>query len=129
LVSLKDIIAKEKAIMVDYNTPLNKIAKIMKEKNIDSVIVIKSDEISGIFTERDLVRAIAEDAPLETPVSRYMSSKLITANIDEPIVAVAYKMVEANIRHIPILDEHKKILGVANIKDVLSLVLASGTWP
>lgn len=129
LVSLKDILTKEKAITVGYNTPLYEVAKTMKEKGIDSVLVMKEDKIVGIFTEKDLVRAVADGAPLSTPVSNYMSSKLITANVDEPIIAVAYKMVESNIRHIPITNEQGALLGVANIKDVLNLVLASGGWP
>ncbi len=129
LVSLKDIISKEKAITVSYNTPLSDAAKIMKDKGVDSVLVVKDDKIVGIFTEKDLVRAIVDNASLNTPISNYMSTKLITAKVDEPIIAVAYKMVESNIRHIPIVNDQGNILGVANIKDVLSLVLASGAWP
>lgn len=129
LVSLKDILTKEKAITINYNTPISDVAKIMKEKGVDSVLIMKEDKIIGIFTEKDLVRAIADNASLNTPVSNYMSSKLITAKIDEPIVAIAYKMVESNIRHIPITNDQGTLLGVANIKDVLSLVLASGAWP
>ncbi|WP_048816811.1 CBS domain-containing protein [Caldisphaera lagunensis] len=129
MVSLKDILTKEKAITINYNTPISDVAKIMKEKGVDSVLIMKEDKIIGIFTEKDLVRAIADNASLNTPVSNYMSSKLITAKIDEPIVAIAYKMVESNIRHIPITNDQGTLLGVANIKDVLSLVLASGAWP
>jgi CBS domain-containing protein len=129
LVSLKDVIAKEKAITVEHDTPISQVAKIMKEKNIDSVLVLKEDKIVGIFTERDLVKTIADNVSLNEPVSNYMSTKLITAKIDEPIVAVAYKMVEGNIRHLPITNEQGNLLGVVNIKDVLSLVLASGAWP
>ncbi len=126
---MKDILSKEKAITVNYNASLSDVAKIMKEKGVDSVLVMKEDKIIGIFTEKDLVKAIADNASLNTPVSNYMSSKLITAKIDEPIVAIAYKMVESNIRHIPITNDQGTLLGVANIKDVLSLVLASGAWP
>ncbi|AFZ71013.1 putative signal-transduction protein containing cAMP-binding and CBS domains [Caldisphaera lagunensis DSM 15908] len=126
---MKDILTKEKAITINYNTPISDVAKIMKEKGVDSVLIMKEDKIIGIFTEKDLVRAIADNASLNTPVSNYMSSKLITAKIDEPIVAIAYKMVESNIRHIPITNDQGTLLGVANIKDVLSLVLASGAWP
>ncbi len=105
-------------------------AKKMYENNVGSVLVVNEEgKLLGIFTERDLVRAVAKGVSLDTPLEQVMTKKLITASLDEALPLIASKMVENNIRHIPVVDKEGKLLGIISIRKVLRHVLASCTWP
>ncbi|MFB6490339.1 MAG: CBS domain-containing protein [Thermoproteus sp. AZ2] len=98
--------------------------------NVGSVVVV--DDLGspvGIFTERDLVRAVAEGLSLDTPLERVAKKELVVASLDEPLISVANKMIEHNIRHIPVV-EGGKVVGVLSIRDALrSLVALEATYP
>lgn len=92
--------------------------------NVGSVLVIDEDEKPvGIFTERDLVRIVAEGISLDTPLMKVMSRKLITANTSESVISAAMKMIENNIRHLPVVEEGRAV-GMVSIRDLVRALMA-----
>ncbi len=92
--------------------------------NVGSVLVIDEDEKPvGIFTERDLVRVVAEGISLDTPLMKVMSRKLITANASESVISAAMKMIENNIRHLPVVEEGRAV-GMVSIRDLVRALMA-----
>ncbi len=92
--------------------------------NVGSVLVIDEDEKPvGIFTERDLVRVVAEGVSLDTPLMKVMSRKLITANTSESVISAAMKMIENNIRHLPVVEEGRAV-GMVSIRDLVRALMA-----
>jgi CBS domain-containing protein len=88
------------------------------------VLIIDDDgKPLGIFTERDLVRVVAENLGLDIPLSKVMSRKLITANTSESIVSAAMKMIENNIRHLPVIEEGRAV-GMVSIRDIVRALMA-----
>ena len=96
----------------------------MYTHNIGSVLVVDEDgKPLGIFTERDLVRVVAEGVSLDTPLMKVMSRKLITANTSESIISAAMKMIENNIRHLPVVEEGRAV-GMVSIRDLVRALMA-----
>jgi len=62
-----------KAVVVDHNISVREAAKIMSDRNIGSLIILKSSKIIGIITERDIMKNISS---LSKGISSIMSKML-----------------------------------------------------
>lgn len=116
-------------ITCSIDEPLRDAAKKMNENNVGSVVVVEGGKVVGILTERDLVKAVASGVPLDAPVGRIASRNLITARRGESVLAVGMKMIEHQIRHIPVVDDDGKVVGVLSIRDVLRQLTAESAYP
>ena len=100
---------------------INKVIQTLAEKRIGLVVVTDNlDQIKGVVSERDIVRALAEFGPkiLKWPTKKLMSRDLITCQIESTINEVMHKMTEKRIRHLPIMNG-EKLIGIISIGDVL----------
>ena len=79
----------------------------------------------GILSERDIIRAIAASGQRagRTPVSRYMTSKVVTCTMDTLIVDLMEDMTKGRFRHIPVV-ENDRLSGIVSIGDVVKHRLA-----
>jgi CBS domain-containing protein len=82
------------------------------EENHGGVLVCHEGMLVGIFTERDALRALAEEAPLDTPVGRLMTVSPVTARTSTSIAAAVRKMAVGGYRRLPILDNQNRPVGV-----------------
>ncbi len=113
-------LAKEgQVVSCEPNCTLREAVQLMARNDVGSVIVTERGRVVGIFTERDLVQAMAQGASLSDEVRKYMSPHPIVALKDESLESVLHKMLERGVRHIPILDSDGKPLGVISIRDVM----------
>lgn len=110
---------KRPPVTVDQAATLLEAARVMASNNIGSVIVTSAGEIAGIFTERDLVKAIAAGASLSDRVERYMTRRLITIGHKEPVSRAMELMGKHGIRHLPVVDERGKLIGVISVRDIV----------
>ena len=92
----------------------------MKEKNVGCLLVCDAGRLVGILTERDLmVRVIAQSRPLTTPVAECMTPDPVTVSSKESIRAAVERMQGGNYRHLPVLDEKSRIVGILSIKRIV----------
>jgi len=110
------------SVTLPSSSPTLEAVKLMRDKNIGSVLVVDEGKLVGIITERDIVRLIAED-DLEKPLSETMTKDPIVVHPDDPIVVALAKMVEHNIRHLPVVDDNGTPVGVVSIRDIAKHVL------
>ncbi|MFH1722392.1 MAG: CBS domain-containing protein [Candidatus Altiarchaeota archaeon] len=94
-------------------------AELMKEHDIDSVLVMDGTKGVGIVTERDIIcKIVAErEDPKKTPVSASMASPLITIGPDEDIDEAARIMRNENIRRLVVMDSDN-IVGIISDFDI-----------
>ena len=106
-------------LMVDCKADIKKVANLMIEKKVGSVLVNKNDKFIGIFTERDLVRYIASSYDKSSQsIERFISDNPICAQIYEGFHLIEMKMKAHNIRHLPIMDKDK-LVGIVSLRDLL----------
>ena len=106
-----------KAISVEEDISLKQAAKIMSDKNIGSLVVIKKGEVAGIITERDILKSIPD---LDKKVSSVMSKKIITIEDDEDLDEAALVMTQNKIRRLPVITEEGKLIGIVTSTDIIA---------
>lgn len=78
----------------------------------------------GIVSERDIVRALAADMDLDTTrVEDLMTGDLVCAEPDESVLVVATRMLDNEIRHIPVV-ENGFVIGMVSERDLLRALVA-----
>lgn len=83
--------------------------------------------MTGIVSERDYICKIAllgrtsKDTPVKEIATR--GSKIITAKAEETVESCMEKMMSSGIRHLPIVDDNAKVIGMISIKDLVKTVL------
>ncbi|GAA3947499.1 CBS domain-containing protein [Actinomadura viridis] len=101
--------------------PLATVARRMAEKRVGALAVLDGDRVTGIITERDLVGALARSAdPAGENAAAYASPHVRTAGLDEDSQEVARRMLDADIRHLPV-DDHGRVVGMVSMRDLLAL--------
>jgi len=117
-----EIVARKPPITATPETRIKDVAKIMAEKRIGLVIIVEKsqpDVVIGVVSERDVVKAVANNVDLNLPVKEIMTSPVITVEGDEPIWNVAKIMRQHNIRHV-VVTTGGKLFGVVSIRDLVS---------
>ena len=109
--------------------PLANAASRMRFNDVGCVPVIDNGRLSGILTERDLARAVADGIdPRNTVVADYMSPEPIVVEADTSVGEATRVMVDAGIRHLPVL-ERGRMVGVMSMRDILAELLWSNALP
>lgn len=105
--------------------PLAEAAARMQDHEVGSLAVMDREDLVGIVTERDVLRAVADDAPCDsTPVSAYMTASPVVAGPETDTRDAARLMVENDIRHLPVVDG-RRLMGIVSARDLLVLDTAA----
>ncbi len=94
----------------------------MMDKSVGAVAVIDAQGIvAGMFTERDVLTkfALSRLNPKTTPVRDLMSPIVEMATEETTPAEALAVMLERHYRHMPIVDEHGKVLGICSIRNIL----------
>jgi len=120
----EDIMVRE-VVTVTPETPISKAAKVMWENRIGSLVVVSADgRIRGIVTERDMVFACSEGWDLNSRrVIDIMTDNPITVRPGDDIVTVINKMRDTGVRHLPVVDEDGRPIGIISYRDVLDTIM------
>ena len=59
-VTLRDFMTSDDVLTVPAETSLREAARVMRDRNVGAAVVVDGGRIAGIFTERDLLRAVAD---------------------------------------------------------------------
>ncbi|MDT8440655.1 MAG: CBS domain-containing protein [Desulfuromonadales bacterium] len=92
---------------------------LMARRAVSCVVVVEGGSPRGVFTERDVVRLVAEGVDLTTvPVGLVMSSSLVTASVDTPPMAAISLMQNHAVRRLVVLDPAGQMTGVLTQTDL-----------
>ncbi|MBU1315447.1 MAG: CBS domain-containing protein [Alphaproteobacteria bacterium] len=108
-------------VVVAPEQSLLEVAGILHEKRIGAVVIAGEEgRTAGIFTERDLVRAVAEKgaAVLDAPVSTIMTVNVQTCREDTTVNQLMQMMSVGRFRHVPV-EEAGRLVGIISIGDVV----------
>ena len=99
---------------------LREVAAAMVERCVGALLVgERAGDAAGIVSERDLVRALAEDRDPATVRARDIAStKLLWCDADATIAEVAAEMMDAYVRHV-LVEDGGHLVGIVSARDVL----------
>jgi CBS domain-containing protein len=122
-----DILRKKTARVatVRLNETVGIAAQLMRANNISALVVkdvvrTEGNTAAGMFTERDVVRAVAEHgaAGVNLKISQMVSGReLVSCSPDDSLEHVRHLMNKNHIRHLPVIDNYS-LIGVISIRDI-----------
>ena len=94
-------------------------AQLMNDRHIGSVLVISSNRLVGIFTERDVMRRIVaeERSPATTTLDEVMTHQVACAAPHTRLDEIRAAMRQQRIRHMPVVDSNR-VVGMISIGDL-----------
>jgi CBS domain-containing protein len=95
--------------------------KVMADNKVGAVLVLDGEHLKGIFSERDYARKVVllGKASKDTLVEEIMTDKVQYATPENSVSECMALMTEGHFRHMPVLDENQKVIGVVSIGDLV----------
>jgi CBS domain-containing protein len=119
-----DRIYKTNVVTVSPGATLLEVAQLMRAQHVGSVIVVEEHKPVGVITDRDIVIkavAAAKD-PKAVQAKEVMVSPPALVNINYDPLDVARIMRDRGIRQLPVVDEHRHLLGIVTLYDLLRVL-------
>ena len=109
----------ETPICVEPQTTVRVALGLMKERNVGAVMVCRDGVLVGIFTERDALRMIAANSPLDVPIEKSMSADPVSLSANDTVGMAIAKMSRGGYRRLPIVDEQGRPKGILKVAGIL----------
>jgi CBS domain-containing protein len=113
-------------LTVEASLPLAEAAKQMNERAVGAVLVVERDRVVGIFTERDVLRAVALGHVEGADVGAWMTRGPETIEPTDSVAHAASMMIHGGFRHLPVVDAGKPV-GIVSIRDLMRVVIDDET--
>ncbi|HYZ91574.1 MAG TPA: CBS domain-containing protein [Actinomycetota bacterium] len=98
---------------------LAEVASRMRFNDVGSAAILDHGNVVGIITERDLTRAMADGADIDTAtVADYMTVDPVVVAPEQDAREAAWMMTQMGVRHLPVV-EAGKLIGLLSVRDVL----------
>jgi CBS domain-containing protein len=110
---------------VTPETTIFEALQLMAEKDIGAVLVMKDDELVGIFSERDYARqaVLHKETIKYLPVKELMTREVFRVSPEQTVQDCMVLMTAHHFRHLPVV-ENGKVIGIITIGDVVKSVIA-----
>lgn len=111
-------------LTIDPNSTVYDAIKSMADHGIGSLLVMESDKLVGIITERDYSRNVIlkGKSSKQTAVKDIMTSNVLCAKPDTSIKECMALMTEKRVRHLPVVD-NSAVVGVISIGDLVKVII------
>jgi CBS domain-containing protein len=106
-------------------TPLQTAAERMCDRGIGAILVLSGESVTGILTERDVLRAVAQGGVEGTSVAAWMTRDPETVAPETSLGDAAGLMVRGGYRHLPVVDGNRPV-GIVSIRDLMRVVVDDG---
>ena len=120
MTTVREIMSAE-LVTVDPSVNLMEAAHAMSVGHVGSVLVLEGGSLIGIFTERDILRALAAhptaDSARTSSVSKGMTRDPVTIGPDASVGEALDLMLSRGFRHLPIMEDDA-VLGVVSMRDL-----------
>ena len=122
-------------VTLDENDSMSQAIKLMKEKKIRMLPVLKNGKLAGIVTDRDLKRASASDATaLDVHEMLYLLDKVnlktimtkdpITVPLDHTVEETAEILLKNKISGVPVVDDSGVVMGTITQTDLFKVIIS-----
>ncbi|HEY3312549.1 MAG TPA: CBS domain-containing protein [Anaerolineales bacterium] len=109
---------------VSPDQPLSTVLEILRVGRISGVPVQQGQKLAGILSIEDIVHAM-EKNDLAAPVRDYMSTKVVSVKVYDPVVKAIEVFSETRVGRLPVVDEHGKLVGIITKGDITRGILTA----
>jgi CBS domain-containing protein len=125
MTTIRQILARKPDVFsVDPDATVLDALRLLDEKNVGALLVMKGQSLVGIFSERDYARRMVLHgrSSKETAVREVMTREVFTIASDASAGECMAHMTDRHIRHLPVL-ENGRVVGVISIGDIVRAVM------
>lgn len=125
MTTIRQILAhKPEIYSVDPDATVLEALRLLEERNVGALLVMKGEALVGIFSERDYARRMVLQgrASRDTRVREVMTEKVFVITPDTSSGECMVHMTDRHIRHLPVV-EGSRVVGVISIGDVVRAVI------
>jgi CBS domain-containing protein len=117
MASIRDVMSGQ-IVSVEPTTTVAEAATVMGSRGVGSALVLDGGDLRGIFTERDILRALAADFDAAGhPVSHWMTPDPVTTEAGSDPGDALDLMLAKGFRHLPVVDDGR-LIGVVSLRDL-----------
>ena len=107
-------------VTTDPKTPIKAAIKTLHKKHIGSLVITDSNhKCIGIFTERDVLRVVAQGVNLDTPIEEVMTSNVTTIGEEASLEEARRLIVTHAVRHLPVVNSQGELAGLLSVRKLL----------
>jgi len=125
---VRDIIHNRDLFFVEEQQTVAQAARKMADLHVGAILVLKDNQLSGVFSERDLMNRVvlACREPANTPVGEVMTREIATVDDVATIEEAMEAMQTHNCRHLPVMRE-AQVVGFLSMRDLMKYELVRKT--
>lgn len=117
MVIVRDVMSSD-LVTVEPGATVAEAATVMGAHHVGSALVFRDGRMAGIFTERDVLRALASDFDAERhPVEQWMTPDPTTIAAEAGVREARDLMLERGFRHLPVMDD-ENVVGIVSLRDL-----------
>ena len=109
-------------LTIEPDAGLGEAARRMASRGVGAVVVLDGERLSGILTERDLLKAVAAGLREDAKVADWMTRHPETIESGDSTDHAASIMIHGGFRHLPVVDEGRTV-GILSIRDLMRVSL------
>ena len=110
----------EDVVTAKLNTTIKDAIRTLYEKHVGSIVITDDNQkCVGIFTERDAIRIIANEAPLDTTIDQAMTKNVATIGEEASLEEARRLVISHGIRHLPIVNRKGELTGLLSVRKLL----------
>ena len=119
MATVREIMSRE-LVTVEPGATVAEAATLMGGRGVGSALVLEGGTPAGIFTERDILRALASDFDAaHHPVADWMTHDPVTIEADADVASARDLMLARGFRHLPVIDDGT-LVGIVSLRDLSS---------
>ena len=115
----RDLMLKD--VVTAYgNVSVREAIELLFKRHVGCIVVVDdAEQCIGIFTERDAIRIVAQNVPLDAPLEKIMTKNPFTVNESSTFEEAKSIIKSAKIRHLPVIDTNGKLVGLISVRQIL----------
>jgi len=113
-------IMTEDVVTAKLNITIKDAVRALHEKHVGSIVITDDNQkCVGIFTERDAIRIIANEVPLDTTIDQVMTKNVATIGEEASLEEARRLVISHGIRHLPVVDRKGELTGLLSVRKLL----------
>jgi CBS domain-containing protein len=117
-------LARRQPVFVERDETLRNVARTMWIESVGALVVGDEHHPLGVISERDLVAKVGQGADLGTMTAEEtMTRCVVSARVGDSLCDAAYQMLDGVIRHLPVVDDNGRVIGMVSVRDLLRPLL------
>ena len=110
----------EDVVTANPNITIKDVVRTLYEKHVGSIVITDyNHKCVGIFTERDAIRIIANEVPLDTAIDQVMTKNVATIGEEASLEEARRLVISHGIRHLPIVNRKGELTGLLSVRKLL----------